>query len=507
MRRQGLFEDLGRDVLAARGDDEFLLTARDTQVSAIVDRGEVAGLEPAVDVGFGRGLGQVVVALRHGDTAHEQLAVGSDLHAVAGPREAHRVRGEVLRSLHGDWAGRLGQAVALEERDTQAPIEVCEVEGQGRATRDDRVQVRAQDRADLRQDQGVGDAAAQLERGGRAGGGHRRGVWDGRRVGTGAGDGGLGQGRVHVGGGLGQGARLLGGPGEHAPLHTAASLRGRSVVDLLHDARNHEEHRRLEGRDVVDEVTGVRRESGDALAREQAVHDEARQDVGDRQEKQRARLRVVDEQGQEVVGLQHRRDEVAVREDDALGHTRRARGVDDRRLVAQLHSVGALAYLLDGDALGGPRQDPLGATVQGENMTHTLGAHGLDQLGLLRRRRDDDAHVGVSEDMGDLLRGIRLVDGDRDRAAGQGGHVDEGPLIRGRGQDRQVVARFEADADEATRDRVGLAEERLHRHAAPRADVGSALDRDLPGVALDALMEHLGQIHVLGGLARGDRLP
>ena len=26
-------------------------------------------------------------------------------------------------------------------------------------------------------------------------------------------------------------------------------------------------------------------------------------------------------------------------------------------------------------------------------------------------------------------------------------------------------------------------------------------------VALDALMEHLGQIHVLGGLARGDRLP
>ena len=70
-----------------------------------------------------------------------------------------------------------------------------------------------------------------------------------------------------------------------------------------------------------------------------------------------------------------------------------------------------------------------------------------------------------------------------------------------------MVARLEADPDEATRDRVGLAEERLHRHAAPRADVGSALDRDLPGVALDALMEHLGQVHVLGGLARGDRLP
>ena len=89
MRRQGFFEDLGRDVLAARCDDEFLLAARDPKVATIVDGGEVAGLEPAVDVGLSRGLGQVVVALRHGDTLNEQLAVGSDLHTVARPREAH----------------------------------------------------------------------------------------------------------------------------------------------------------------------------------------------------------------------------------------------------------------------------------------------------------------------------------------------------------------------------------------------------------------------------------
>ena len=94
--------------------------------------------------------------------------------------------------------------------------------------------------------------------------------------------------------------------------------------------------------------------------------------------------------------------------------------------------------------------------------------------------------------MGDLLRGIRLVDGHGDRAAGQGGHVDEGPLIRGRGQDRQVVARLEADADEATRNRVGFAEEGLHGDPAPCADVGAALDRDLPGVGCHALVEHLG---------------
>ena len=163
--------------------------------------------------------------------------------------------------------------------------------------------------------------------------------------------------------------------------------------------------------------------------------------------------------------------------------------------------VGALAHLFDRDPLGGAGQDALCAAIERQDVAHALGAHGLDQLGLLRRRRDDDAHVSVGQDVSDLLRGIRFVDGDRDRTAGQGSHVDEGPLIRGRGQDRQVVARLEADADEATRDRVGLAEERLHRHAAPRADVGSALDRELPGVTLHALVEHLGQVHVLGSLA------
>ena len=237
-----------------------------------------------------------MVTLRHGDSLDEQLTVGSDLHAVTGPGEAHRVRREVLRRLHGDRTGRLGQAVALQERDAQATIEVCEIKGQGSATRDDRVQVRAEDRADLRQDERVGDASAQLERGRRAGGRHRRGVGDGRRIGAGTSHGGLRQGRVDVGGGLGQGACLLGGPREHAALHAAAGLRGRGVVDLLHDARDHEEHRRLEGRDVVDQVARVGGEGGDALAREQAVHDETREHMGDRQEEQRARLRVVDEE-------------------------------------------------------------------------------------------------------------------------------------------------------------------------------------------------------------------
>ena len=140
-------------------------------------------------------------------------------------------------------------------------------------------------------------------------------------------------------------------------------------------------------------------------------------------------------------------------------------------------------------------------------MAHTLGAHGFDQLGLLRGGRNNDTHVGVGQDVRDLRGRVRLVDGYGDGAAGQRGHVDERPLVGGGGQDRQVVAGLEPDADEATRNRVGLAEEGLHRDRAPRADVGAALDRDLPGVRCHALVEHLRQVHVLGGLARCDRLP
>ena len=140
-------------------------------------------------------------------------------------------------------------------------------------------------------------------------------------------------------------------------------------------------------------------------------------------------------------------------------------------------------------------------------MADTLGAHGLDQLGLLRGGRDDDAHVGVGQDVRDLRGRVRLVDRHGDGTAGQRGHVDERPLVGGGGQDRQMVAGLEPDADEATRDRVGFTQEGLHRDRTPRTDIGTPFNRDLPGVRCHALVEHLRQVHVLGGLSRCDGLP
>ena len=48
MRAQPVLEQRGGDVLAARGDDDLLLAADDGQEAVVVDRAEVAGVEPAV---------------------------------------------------------------------------------------------------------------------------------------------------------------------------------------------------------------------------------------------------------------------------------------------------------------------------------------------------------------------------------------------------------------------------------------------------------------------------
>ena len=87
---QLILEHRGGDVLAARGDDDLLLAAGDRQEAVLVDRAEVAGLEPAVLEGLGGGLLVVPVAVEHHAAAHQQLAVVGDAHAVAGQQLSDR---------------------------------------------------------------------------------------------------------------------------------------------------------------------------------------------------------------------------------------------------------------------------------------------------------------------------------------------------------------------------------------------------------------------------------
>ena len=68
----------GATFLPPGGDDDFLLAAGDRQEAVVVDRAEVAGLEPAVGERLVGGLLVVPVAAEHHAAAHQQLAVVGD---------------------------------------------------------------------------------------------------------------------------------------------------------------------------------------------------------------------------------------------------------------------------------------------------------------------------------------------------------------------------------------------------------------------------------------------
>ncbi len=75
MRPQLVLEDRGRDVLAAGGDDDLLLTADDRQEAVLVDGAEVASVEPSVDEGLFGLLLVVPVAGEHHAALDQQLFV------------------------------------------------------------------------------------------------------------------------------------------------------------------------------------------------------------------------------------------------------------------------------------------------------------------------------------------------------------------------------------------------------------------------------------------------
>ena len=465
MRGQGILEDFGGDVLAARGDDEFLLAAGDGQLALAVDGAEIARVEPlAVGHDLGGLLRQVVVAGHDGLAAHQDLAVLGDLDEVAGQGQADAADGVLADVLDGDRAGCLGQAVALDEGDAHADVEVCEVGGQRRAAGDDVAQVGAEHGADLLEDERIGDAVTHLlEQAGAEG----------------------------LLGGDGEGARLLGAPREHAALDAAARLGGGRVVNLLEDAGHDEEHGGLEGLDVRQQVLDAGGEAEDALARQDHVHDEAREHVGDGQEEEQAGLGGVDDVTEDLAGTLRGGHEVRVREGHTLRVSGRAGGVDDGGDVRGGDGRAALLDVLDGDAGGRAGDHALGAAVEGIDRYGVFGGHGVHELGLLGGGREDAGHVRVGEDVLDLGRRVGLVDRDGDRADGQECEVEQEPLVRGRGQDRDRVAGLHAQTDKAAGGVLDLTLELRSGQGARGADGGALLDRHLVGVQERALGQHV----------------
>lgn len=75
--RDLLFHRDGRDVLAAGSDDDVLGTAGQRDMAFIVNRRQIAGLEPAILCkGLGCLLGQIMITKEHVLALHLKLAGG-----------------------------------------------------------------------------------------------------------------------------------------------------------------------------------------------------------------------------------------------------------------------------------------------------------------------------------------------------------------------------------------------------------------------------------------------
>lgn len=115
----------------------------------------------------------------------------------------------------------------------------------------------------------------------------------------------------------------------------------------------------------------------------------------------------------------------------------------------------------------------------------------MHELGLLGGGREDAGHVRVGEDVLDLGGGVGLVDRNGDGADGQEREVEEEPLVRGRGQDRDRITRLHAEADEAAGCVLDLALELRCGEGARGADGGALFNRHLIGVQERALGQHV----------------
>ena len=91
----------------------------------------------------------------------------------------------------------------------------------------------------------------------------------------------------------------------------------------------------------------------------------------------------------------------------------------------------------------------------------------LDLRPLLRVLDEDDRRVRVNEDVAALGGQVRLVDRNRDRAAGEDREVDFHPFRTRPGEDRDPIARLEAELDEAGGDRPDALRHPLPRHVVP----------------------------------------
>ena len=127
------------DVLPPGGDDELLLAPGDPQEALGAFEGaDVPGAQPAVvGEGLGRGLGVVVVSREGADAPDQDLPVVVQAERAAGQWGADSPDPGGLGQVDAARTHGLGQAVALQDGDSGAAVEVSQALAQRPASGDD----------------------------------------------------------------------------------------------------------------------------------------------------------------------------------------------------------------------------------------------------------------------------------------------------------------------------------------------------------------------------------
>ena len=302
MRAQPVLENGRRDVLAGRGDEQLLLAAGDRQVAGVVELADVTAVEPAVVVdGLGRRIRVVVVAAEDDAALDQHLAVVGDLDGGAWHGSTDAADADRVRPVQRAARGGLGQSVALEDRHADAAEEVPEPGAQRRAAGDRVLHPAAEQLAKLAVDQPVEQPVLEPQ----------------------------GEPGAALVLGLAVGDRDVGGAVEDLALAVRLRLGRGGVVDLLEDARHGQHERRLEDREVGQQVLDVGGMPHPDAGGDGADLNHPAEDVRQRQEQQGrpGTGEQVSHAADHVVRLDQ---EVAVGQLAALGPAGRAGRVDDR---------------------------------------------------------------------------------------------------------------------------------------------------------------------------------
>src|SRR5262249_11043936 len=131
-RHQQALDPLGSDVFPSARLYQVLLPIRDSQVPVLVNQADVARSKPTV---LGERLGiklwAVMVASSHLIAPRQDFAVGCNLDLYSSDDAADGPDVVMMLGIRRNGRRRLGQSVALQNRDTRAHEDICNLRREG----------------------------------------------------------------------------------------------------------------------------------------------------------------------------------------------------------------------------------------------------------------------------------------------------------------------------------------------------------------------------------------